>query len=480
MGPESSGPVQKFGRVYLFSPLQPSGLPILASIEKAAAAEALIYKFTPTYFIRSSPTMTIDTDFGYHELLYGEEFYWKFHKNILARTFVRSKGGGKKTRVSKARPMAPSSFLTKLRSSDTDFGYHDLARGEEFYWKFQSKNATSVASDAQTLKNARIPSPSNNIFHSFLSLDTANKKARGLLDFIDQLEIPLPRTIFIFTSKVIIHQKDEIREIQKNLHDYLGDHYTNTSSIRSGGEGRKLGFPKLKQWRHPLFCLSYSTPDVKVDTDFGYHELLRGEEFYWKFHNHVFEKTLYFCHFYWGNMDKVFDVFNDRKAFPSCADGITTQEGKCYWLVKNDGFYSCKDKCEPNNLSQWNKTSKDNDLGNHDLQRNEEFYWKFHIHVFGRTLYFCHFYWGDIDKSVDVFNDKKRFPSCDDDKSPKVAKPQPRNIYPHGFVSGSSRPASQGVTHPGISLVHYSLNFRVLMGSEAIFFIFNNCFLKRS
>ncbi|KAM7466266.1 hypothetical protein LguiB_013828 [Lonicera macranthoides] len=95
---------------------------------------------------------------------------------------------------------------------------------------------------------------------------------------------------------------------------------------------------------------------IPFDTDFGYHELLHGEEFYWKFHNHVFEKTLYFCHFYWGNMDKVFDVFNDRKAFPSCADGITTQEGKCYWLVKNDGFYSCKDKCEPNNLSQWNKT----------------------------------------------------------------------------------------------------------------------------
>ncbi|KAM7475799.1 hypothetical protein LguiB_023042 [Lonicera macranthoides] len=46
-------------------------------------------------------------------------------------------------------------------------------------------------------------------------------------------------------------------------------------------------------------------------------------------------------------------------------------------------------------------------------------------------------------------------------------RPQPQDIYPHGFVSGSSRPASQGVTHPGIALVHYSLNFGVLMGSEA-------------
>ncbi|KAM7493045.1 hypothetical protein LguiB_027654 [Lonicera macranthoides] len=35
--------------------------------------------------------------------------------------------------------------------------------------------------------------------------------------------------------------------------------------------------------------------------------------------------------------------------------------------------------------------------------------------------------------------------------------PQPQDIYPHGFVSGSSRPASQGVTHPGISLVQARL-----------------------
>ncbi|KAM7524070.1 hypothetical protein LguiA_013972 [Lonicera macranthoides] len=36
-------------------------------------------------------------------------------------------------------------------------------------------------------------------------------------------------------------------------------------------------------------------------------------------------------------------------------------------------------------------------------------------------------------------------------------RPQPQDIYPHGFVSGSSRPASQGVTHPGISLVQVRL-----------------------
>ncbi|KAM7461705.1 hypothetical protein LguiA_029826 [Lonicera macranthoides] len=48
----------------------------------------------------------------------------------------------------------------------------------------------------------------------------------------------------------------------------------------------------------------------------------------------------------------------------------------------------------------------------------------------------------------------------------RPARPQPRTCS-HGFVFGSSRPASQGVTHPGIALVHYSLNFGVFMESEA-------------
>ncbi|KAM7510774.1 hypothetical protein LguiB_009649 [Lonicera macranthoides] len=56
--------------------------------------------------------------------------------------------------------------------------------------------------------------------------------------------------------------------------------------------------------------------------------------------------------------------------------------------------------------------------------------------------------------------------SCNDPVAPqydivrfgqRTARPQPRNVYPHGFVFGSSRPASQGVTHPGISLVQARL-----------------------
>ncbi|KAM7514972.1 hypothetical protein LguiA_004555 [Lonicera macranthoides] len=50
----------------------------------------------------------------------------------------------------------------------------------------------------------------------------------------------------------------------------------------------------------------------------------------------------------------------------------------------------------------------------------------------------------------------------------RPSRPQPRTIYPYGFISGSSRPASQGVNRPRIALALYSLNFRVFMGSETI------------
>ncbi|KAM7484893.1 hypothetical protein LguiA_000902 [Lonicera macranthoides] len=47
-------------------------------------------------------------------------------------------------------------------------------------------------------------------------------------------------------------------------------------------------------------------------------------------------------------------------------------------------------------------------------------------------------------------------------------RPQPQDIYPHGFVSGSSRPASQGVTHPGISLVQARLTSEFLWDPKPV------------
>lgn len=47
--------------------------------------------------------------------------------------------------------------------------------------------------------------------------------------------------------------------------------------------------------------------------------------------------------------------------------------------------------------------SKDDDLGYHTLQRDENIHWSFRENFWGTTLFFCHFWWGSRDKAFDVF-----------------------------------------------------------------------------
>ncbi|KZV57484.1 hypothetical protein F511_35209 [Dorcoceras hygrometricum] len=49
--------------------------------------------------------------------------------------------------------------------------------------------------------------------------------------------------------------------------------------------------------------------------------------------------------------------------------------------------------------------SGNNDLGYHNLTTNQEFSWSFCTAVFGRTLFFCHFWWGAKEVCFDVFRD---------------------------------------------------------------------------
>ncbi|KAL3620437.1 hypothetical protein CASFOL_035349 [Castilleja foliolosa] len=50
--------------------------------------------------------------------------------------------------------------------------------------------------------------------------------------------------------------------------------------------------------------------------------------------------------------------------------------------------------------------SKNTDFGYHTLWVTQNFHWKFCQNIFGRTLYFCHFYWGSKQRSCDVFRNK--------------------------------------------------------------------------
>lgn len=47
--------------------------------------------------------------------------------------------------------------------------------------------------------------------------------------------------------------------------------------------------------------------------------------------------------------------------------------------------------------------SKDDDFGFHTLKRQETFSFTFKRNIFGRTLYFCHFWWGSKNVFIDVF-----------------------------------------------------------------------------
>lgn len=76
------------------------------------------------------------------------------------------------------------------------------------------------------------------------------------------------------------------------------------------------------------------------DTDFGYHILKVGEDFHFEFRVNIpLMSTLYFCHFWWGINQNVFDVFNKNLMLHICSN-----EGdkvhNCFWKVEKDGFFA--------------------------------------------------------------------------------------------------------------------------------------------
>lgn len=48
--------------------------------------------------------------------------------------------------------------------------------------------------------------------------------------------------------------------------------------------------------------------------------------------------------------------------------------------------------------------SKDDDLGYHNLSLNQSFSFGFHMNLWGTTLFFCHFFWGQKKAAFKVFD----------------------------------------------------------------------------
>ncbi|KZV21775.1 hypothetical protein F511_02933 [Dorcoceras hygrometricum] len=53
----------------------------------------------------------------------------------------------------------------------------------------------------------------------------------------------------------------------------------------------------------------------------------------WTFCNNFMGKSMFFCHFFWGQRDASFEVFNGNTAKKLCYGSV------CYWEVRRDGMY---------------------------------------------------------------------------------------------------------------------------------------------
>ncbi|KAK6778088.1 hypothetical protein RDI58_024806 [Solanum bulbocastanum] len=74
------------------------------------------------------------------------------------------------------------------------------------------------------------------------------------------------------------------------------------------------------------------------EDDFGERWLSSTQDFTWTFCGQFFNRTLYFCHFWWDSKENTFDVFNDPE---SCIhEGpMIHNTYTCVWIVKPEGFY---------------------------------------------------------------------------------------------------------------------------------------------
>ncbi|KAI5655989.1 hypothetical protein M9H77_24782 [Catharanthus roseus] len=89
------------------------------------------------------------------------------------------------------------------------------------------------------------------------------------------------------------------------------------------------------------------------DDDLGYHNLSVNQDFNWSFRMNFRGTTLFFCHFWWKNEDKAFEVFNHDISINTC-------RSNCYWLVRDDGFYFTDDidNVAPEKYADWWKPNK--------------------------------------------------------------------------------------------------------------------------
>ncbi|XAR62732.1 hypothetical protein NMG60_11017592 [Bertholletia excelsa] len=90
------------------------------------------------------------------------------------------------------------------------------------------------------------------------------------------------------------------------------------------------------------------------DTDLGLRTLHANQQIHWDFHINLFKSTLFFCHFYWGAKDAVFNVFTRRFSAKYCAIH-SGQDFNCTWEAREDGFDVSNGSGNFTKIFDWNK-----------------------------------------------------------------------------------------------------------------------------
>ncbi|KAI3775270.1 hypothetical protein L1987_49841 [Smallanthus sonchifolius] len=75
------------------------------------------------------------------------------------------------------------------------------------------------------------------------------------------------------------------------------------------------------------------------DDDLGNHTLALNNNENWSFCEGATFGTLFYAHFYWNSKTVLFDVFDADTSEKYCAKWKFRKERRCFWLVREDGFY---------------------------------------------------------------------------------------------------------------------------------------------
>lgn len=75
------------------------------------------------------------------------------------------------------------------------------------------------------------------------------------------------------------------------------------------------------------------------DNDLGNRTVSFNTYTHWSFCLGVTLKTRFYAHFYWKSRTAFFDVYDHDTAKRYCENSNLFKEQRCFWLVRDDGFY---------------------------------------------------------------------------------------------------------------------------------------------